>query len=295
MIALARCPPAEVPRRRISAMAAFLLEPMFTLKLDLSARASLATSTRESTSIRISVSTASMAGSNSRAPMQRLPRKQSVSIALPLVRPVKASHFSKRARPYVSGRESASIPGRPLKVVLSSSPKLYTRPSLTGIISGEGSMPSRTKSGSYSNCAISYLWSQRTEPMGWPYRLTRATSTIPIPPYSLLCNLWMPACAWVCLPCWPIRSIRSGSTVPPRRAGRRRRACPEYAGRGSATRSSLPPRPPCVLWWRWKHRSCLPARPATCSASGALFLFWLQSCCKVRCLSVCICYPTSQI
>ena len=270
----------------------------------MSARASLATSTRESTSIRISVSTASMAGSNSRAPMQRLPRKQSVPIALPLVRPVKASHFSKRARPYVSGRESASIPGRPLKVVLSSSPKLYTRPSLTGIISGEDSMPCRTKSGSYSNCAISYLWSQRTEPMSWTYRfepmswtyrLTRATSTILNSPYSLLCNLWMPACAWTCLLCWPTRSIRSDSTAPPRRAGRRCRACQRCAGRGSATRSSLLLHLPCVLWWRWKHRSCLPARPATYSASGVLFLFWPQFCCKARYLSGCIYCPTCQI
>ena len=201
MIALARCPPAEVPRRRISAIAAFLSELMFTLKPDLSARASLATSTKELTSILISVSIDSMAGSNSSAPMQRLPRKQSVSIALPLVRPVRPSHFSKSARPYVSGSESASIPGRPLNVVLLSSPKLYTRPSLTGIISGEGSMPSCTKLGSYSNCAISYLGSQRTEPMGWPYKLTRATSTILIPPYSLFCILWMPVCAYACLLC----------------------------------------------------------------------------------------------
>ena len=236
MIALARCPPAEVPRRRISAMAAFLSESMFTLKFDLSAKASLATSTRESTSIRISVSTASMAGSNSRAPMQRLPKKQSVSIALLLVRPIKASHFSKRARPYVSGRESASIPGRPLKVVLSSSPKLYTRPSLTGIISGEGSMPCRTKSGSYLNCEISYLWSQRTESMGWPYRLHELHLLFRFFPI-FLCNLWMLPYARVYLLCWPTRSIHKGSTALPRWAGRRSRACPRCAGCVSATRS----------------------------------------------------------
>ena len=127
-------------------------------------------------------------------------------------------------------------------------PKLYTWPSLTGIISGEGSKPCCTKSGSYLNCEISYLWSQRTESMGWPYRLHELHLLFRFFPI-FLCNLWMLPYARVYLLCWPTRSIHKGSTALPRWAGRRSRACPRCAGCVSATRSVWPFCIPCALFY----------------------------------------------
>ena len=182
-MAFALCPPAEVPRRRISAIAAFLSVSRFTPNSSFLERASLATPTRESISnFMFSSEAGPVAGSYSRAPMQRCPRKHSISTGFPEVLPVRVSHRSNKARPYVSGRESASMPGRPLNVSLFRFPNEYILPCCTGIIMGDGSIPLSAKFLSYSNLATLYDSSHRNVPMSIPNSFTFATSTIRIPP-----------------------------------------------------------------------------------------------------------------
>ena len=151
-MAFARCPPADVPKRRISAIAAFVSSVRLTPNEVFSFSASRATSTNDSISnLWFGSYVTSIAGSNSKAPMQRFPKKQSVSTGLLLVCPVNASQRSNNARPYVSGRESANIPGSPMNVSRLSPANEYTRPSRTGIIIGEGSILCPMKLLSYSN------------------------------------------------------------------------------------------------------------------------------------------------
>ena len=118
-MAFALCPPADVPNRKISAMAAFLSASRLVSNASLFDNASFATSTKESISkIWFESDTKPIAGSNSKAPMHRFPKKQSVSTGFAAVRPVRDNHLSNNARPYVSGSASANIPGRPLKTSL---------------------------------------------------------------------------------------------------------------------------------------------------------------------------------
>lgn len=138
----------------------------------------------------------SVAGSNSKAPIHRCPKKHKASIGLPTVRPVKLSHLSNNARPYVSGNESANIPGRPLNTSLLRFPNEYIRPDLTGIINGDGSIPLPMNCVSYSKRATLYEASHLNVPTFIPNIFTLATSTILIPPYL---SLQFPQPSFFCL------------------------------------------------------------------------------------------------
>ena len=62
-------------------------------------------------------------------------------------------HAGEIQRQVMPGSESANIPGSPMNVSLFNPVNEYSRPSRTGIISGEGSNPFPMKRRSYSNRA----------------------------------------------------------------------------------------------------------------------------------------------
>ena len=171
-----------------------------------------------------------MAGSNSKAPIHRFPRKHSDSTALPLLRPVNDSHRSNKARPYVSGKQSANIPGKPLYV---SSPMFrneYTRPLITGIISGAGSIPLPAKLSTYSNSAYWRRSFHLTVPISCPKSRTTAMSTIQTPPFLLLA--WQRSKPFYGIGvscCSQTQNIHSETYPPPQQAAQEHRVCQECA------------------------------------------------------------------
>src|SRR5690606_14587893 len=119
-----------------------------------------------------------LTGSNSSAPIPLRPTKQSISMGFKLLaaRPLRASQALISVFPYLSGRTSASKPGKPLKVVVSfnSGNENIGDEELKGIMMGEISSFPEAKAGSNSKTAYRLSSSQETAPASSSHICTKA-------------------------------------------------------------------------------------------------------------------------
>ncbi len=159
--------------------------PFLRLVLNFSRSVSTRRATRTSSSTcnaSLLASNSAWLGSNSKAPMPRCPRKHSFSTGFASSRFCSVSHAFSRVSPKRSGRQSANMPGKPLKVSSRLLPNRKTSsPPLAlanGIMAGATSNPLRVNDRSNWNEARCRRSSHITSPTTFPQRITFACVTM---------------------------------------------------------------------------------------------------------------------